>query len=195
MPRITGESIEEHVRQQTGRILDAAAALFRERGYRHTDMEDIADAVGLARNSLYRYFPNKDSILLACVQRDMVPFVEEMRALAGKFADPLERLGAWLDAQIDIATSPAHATMEMMSEIRRLAPALRREVMQLHELPNVVLEEALSPILKGRRRDLRLVTALVAGMVEAAARQAIEHGSKNGVKRELRRSVEAILAD
>lgn len=195
MPRISGESIEEHVRQQTGRILDASAALFRERGYRRTDMEDIADAVGLARNSLYRYFPNKDSILLACVQRDMVPFVEEMRALAEKFTDPLERLGVWLDAQIELAASPAHATMEMMSEIRQLAPALRREVMQLHELPNAVLEEALNPILKGRRRDPRLVSALVAGMVEAAARQAIQHGNKNAVKRELRRSVEAILAD
>lgn len=195
MPRISADSIEAHVRQQTGRILDASAALFRERGYRRTDMEHIADAVGLARNSLYRYFPNKESILLACVQRDMVPFVEEMRALEARFADPLERLCAWLDAQIDIAASPAHATMEMMSEIRQLAPALRREVMQLHQLPNAVLEETLGRILKGRRRDPRLVAALVAGMVEAAARQAIGHGNKAGVKRELRRSVAAILAD
>lgn len=195
MPRITGPSIDDHVRQQTDRILAAAAALFRERGYRHTDMGDIAEAVGLARNSLYRYFPNKDNILLACVQRDMEPFVADMRALAAKVADPLSRLGAWLDAQVDLATSPAHATVEMMSEIRQLAPDLRREVMHLHTLPNAVLEEILASILKGRRRDLRLLTALVAGMVEAAARQAMEHGNKNGVKRELRRSVEAILAD
>jgi AcrR family transcriptional regulator len=195
MPKIDAQSIEEHVRLQTGRILDAAAALFQERGYRRTDMEDIAEAVGLARNSLYRYFSNKDTILLACVQRDMVPFMAEMRALGERFPDPLERLGAWLDAQIDIATSPAHATMEMMGEIRRLAPELRKEVMQLHALPNAVLAEALAPILKGKRRDLSLITALVAGMVEAASRQAIEHGNKSAVKRELRRSVEAILAD
>jgi len=194
MPRISAESIEEHVSQQTARILEAATALFREHGYRRTDMEHIAEAVGLARNSLYRYFPNKDCILLACVQRDMVPFLAEMRSLAARLPDPLERLGAWLDAQVDMATSPAHATLEMMAEIRRLAPELRRQVMELHQLPNAVLEETLGPILRGRRRDLRLVTALVGGMVEAAARQAIEQGNKHAVKRELRRSVQAILA-
>lgn len=195
MPRISAENIEKHVRLQTARILDAATALFRAKGYRGTDMEDIAAAVGLARNSLYRYFPNKDNILLACVQRDMVPFLAEMRGLAERFARPLDRLGAWLDAQIDVATSPAHATMEMMGEIRQLAPELRREVMELHRLPNAVLEEILAGVLRGQRRDVGLVTALVAGMVEAASRQAIEHGNTSAVKRELRRSVEAILAD
>jgi AcrR family transcriptional regulator len=81
MPRIEAANIEEHVRLQTGRILTAATQLFRDLGYRGTDMEDIAQAVGLARNSLYRYYPNKDHILLACVLRDMVPFVEELQSL------------------------------------------------------------------------------------------------------------------
>lgn len=79
MPRIEAANIEEHVRRQTGRIRSAATQLFRDLGYRGTDMEDIAQAVGLARNSLYRYYPNKDHILLACVLRDMVPFVEELK--------------------------------------------------------------------------------------------------------------------
>ena len=114
MPRIEAAKIEEHVRLQTGRILAAATQLFRELGYRGTDMEDIAQAVGLARNSLYRYYPNKDHILLACVLRDMVPFVEELKSLEVRYPDPLPRISAWLDTQIEIATSPAHATMELM---------------------------------------------------------------------------------
>ncbi len=193
MPRIEAANIEEHVRLQTGRILSAATQLFHELGYRGTDMEDIAQAVGLARNSLYRYYPNKDHILLACVLRDMVPFVEELRALDARYPDPLPRIAAWLDTQIEIATSPAHATMEFMGEIRESAPDLRKQIMALHSLPNAVLEGAVAELLKGKRRDVRLVTALIAGMVEAASRQAIRNGNKAAVKRELRRMVESVL--
>jgi AcrR family transcriptional regulator len=193
MPRIEAANIEEHVRLQTGRILSAATQLFRELGYRGTDMEDIAHAVGLARNSLYRYYPNKDHILLACVLRDMVPFVEEMKSLETRYPDPLPRISAWLDTQIEIATSPAHATMEFMGEVREGAPELRKQIIALHNLPNAVLEGAVSELLKGKRRDVQLVTVLIAGMVEAASRQAIRHGNKAAVKRELRRMVESVL--
>ena len=128
MPRIDAASIEEHVRVQTARILAAATKLFQANGFRKTDMDDIAKAVGLARNSLYRYYPNKDFILLACVERDMGAYIEQMHTLGTQYPDPLERIGAWLDMQIDMATSPAHATLEHMAEIRSDAPELRKKL-------------------------------------------------------------------
>jgi AcrR family transcriptional regulator len=196
MPRIDAASIEEHVRRQTGRILDAATRLFRERGYRNTDLEDIARTVGLARNSLYRYYPGKDHILVACVRRDMVPFIDKLQTLVERYPEPCARIGAWLDAQVDMATSEAHATLEMMAEIRQADPALRRELMALHELPNQVIEAAVSEVLRGTRRDVRLVIALVGGLVEAAARQAMAAASSRAaVKRELRRAVAGLLGN
>ncbi|MEO8223752.1 MAG: helix-turn-helix domain-containing protein [Gammaproteobacteria bacterium] len=194
MPRIEAASIEEHVRVQTARILDAANQLFRERGYRQTDMDDIAQAVGLARNSLYRYYRNKDFILLACVQRDMGAYVAEIHRLQGSHEDPLERIGAWLDMQIDIATSPAHGTLAFMAEIRTDAPELRKQLMELHEAPFTVITTAVAEVLRGKRRDTSLVVAFIRGMVEAAANQAMERGNSAAVKRELRRSVERVLA-
>ncbi len=193
MPRIEAASIEEHVRVQTGRILDAASKLFQERGYRKTDMDDIADAVGLARNSLYRYYRNKDFILLACVERDMSSYVAGMRKLQSTHPDPVERICAWLDMQIDIATSPAHGTLEFMGEIRTEAPELRSRLMELHEAPSAVITSAVAEVLKGKRRDACLVVALVRGMVEVAAGQAMKRDSAGAVKRELRRSVLRVL--
>jgi AcrR family transcriptional regulator len=193
VPRIEAASIGEHVRAQTARILEAASELFRVQGYRKTDMDDIARSVGLARNSLYRYFRNKDFILLACVERDMGTYVEQMRNLGTQFPDPVERIGAWLEMQVDIATSPAHATMELIAEIRTDAPELRKQLMGLHDGPGAVLEGAIGEILRGKRRDAVLITALIRGMVEAAAGQAMRRDNKVAVKRELRRAVERIL--
>lgn len=193
MPRIDAASIEEHVKAQTGRILDAAGELFRVNGYRKTDMDDIARAVGLARNSLYRYYRNKDFILLACVERDMGAYVEQMKSLGTLYPDPFERIGAWLDLQIDIATSPAHATMEHIAEIRSDAPELRKQLLVLHEAPAAVLDGSIGEILRGKRRDAGLIAALIRGMVEAAAGQAMQRNNTVVVKRELRRAVQQVL--
>lgn len=193
MPRIESASIEEHVRTQTARILDASTRLFHERGYRKTDLDDIAQAVGLARNSLYRYYRNKDFILLACVERDMGAFVARMRGLDGLHADPAARIGAWLDMQMDMATSPEHATLEMMAEIRTDAPELRQRLRELHDAPVAVLESAVAEVVRGRRRDAGLLVALIKGMVDAAASQAMRRDNKAAIKRELRRAVERII--
>jgi AcrR family transcriptional regulator len=46
-------------------IVKKAAELFDEGGYTSTTMDDIARVVGVAKPTLYHYFPSKDEILLA----------------------------------------------------------------------------------------------------------------------------------
>lgn len=193
MPRIEAATIHEHVRMQTGRVLDAASTLFRKQGFHGTDMSHIAAAVGLARNSLYRYYPNKEHILVACVQRDMGPFLKRIEALEQGFPDPRARIDAWIDMSIDIATSPAHATLELISEIQEASPELRQQIVQLHLAPNTVLENAVKSLLGRQRRDPALVTAMVSGMVQSGAVQAIRRNTHVAVKRELKSAVARLL--
>jgi AcrR family transcriptional regulator len=193
MPRIGAPTIEEHVRNQNGKVLDAASRLFRQRGLHGTDMSDIAQAVGLARNSLYRYYPNKEHLLVACVERDMGPFLEQFRGLETKFTEPRARVDAWIDMSIDIATSASHATLELMSEIKEASSDLRQQVMRLHQLPNEVLSRAVTALVAKQRRDPALVTAMIAGMVQSAAAQAIRRGSSAAVKRELKSACGRLL--
>ena len=63
MPRITGSNIVEHVAAQEQAVFDAAIGLFTEQGVSNVTTADIATEVGLARTSLYRYFPTKASIV------------------------------------------------------------------------------------------------------------------------------------
>jgi AcrR family transcriptional regulator len=195
MPRIQASSIKAHVAQQTGKLLEAASRLFRERGFHGTDMSDIAAEIGLARNSLYRYYPNKEHILLACIQRDMRPYMARIEALETSYPDARARIDAWLDTALDIATSPAHATLELITEIQESAPELRQEIMRLHQSPNRILEAAVRAVLGRQNRDATLLTAMIAGMTQSVAGQAIRRSNSNRAlaRRELKSSVARLL--
>ncbi|MDJ0926758.1 MAG: helix-turn-helix domain-containing protein [Gammaproteobacteria bacterium] len=193
MPRIEAENIEEHIRIQTNRILDAAAQLFTERGYRGTEMRDIAGSIGLRRNSLYRYFPNKDHILLACVRREMEPNLERVRALQTREPDPRKRVDAWLDLQMDIAATACHGMMHMSGEISESEPELRQELSALHEPPNQVLRTAVDELLEGTGRDAELVSAMISSILRSAAAVALRGGDSVAAIKELKTSVGRIL--
>ena len=62
-------------------ILDAAVRLISERGYNGTSVQDVADAVGVTKQGVLRYFPSKDN-LLAAVSREYNTFgsVEDFMA-------------------------------------------------------------------------------------------------------------------
>jgi AcrR family transcriptional regulator len=50
-------------------ILDAAQKLFLENGLENVGMSDIAEAAGITRVSLYRYFPDRDPIVFEIAAR------------------------------------------------------------------------------------------------------------------------------
>src|SRR5512136_2787088 len=44
-------------------LLQAATRLFKEQGYRNTSMQDLADALGMQKASLYYYIKSKEDLL------------------------------------------------------------------------------------------------------------------------------------
>jgi len=73
--------VEKHAAQET-RILDSARRLFAEKGYGETGVQDIAQAVGLTKAALYHYYPAKDRIFRAILDRR----ASERDVLVGKAA-------------------------------------------------------------------------------------------------------------
>ncbi|HRI94028.1 MAG TPA: TetR/AcrR family transcriptional regulator [Nocardioides sp.] len=55
--------------ERTGEILIAATELFLKQGYEGTTIGDISAAVGVARANLYWYFPSKDHVFAAVMDR------------------------------------------------------------------------------------------------------------------------------
>jgi len=65
-------------------IMAAAVRLFHERGFHATSMQDIADAVGLQKGSLYHYISGKEDLLGVIIMEAIARYnrnLAEIRAL------------------------------------------------------------------------------------------------------------------
>lgn len=63
-------------------LLDAALALFAEKGYAHSSVAEIARRAGVSKGAVYLYFPSKQAILEALVRRAVSPVAERAVAAA-----------------------------------------------------------------------------------------------------------------
>jgi len=193
MPRIEAESIEAHVEAQAQRILDSAMELFTARGYAGTELRDIAESVGLARNSLYRYYPGKDHILLACLRREMVPALERVKGLEESVPDARERISAWMDVQMDIAATACEGAMQMVESLQHQSPEFLAEIRSLHEPSAVTLQRAVSEVLQGSGRDVALISSLINSLLRTAAASMIAGGDRSAISGELEKAVGGLL--
>ncbi|HEX4883597.1 MAG TPA: TetR/AcrR family transcriptional regulator [Casimicrobiaceae bacterium] len=73
-------------------VLDAAARLFRERGYAVTSMRDIAAAAGMLAGSLYYHFASKEDLLVAVYAEGVKRIGSAVEAAYAAGGDPWERL-------------------------------------------------------------------------------------------------------
>lgn len=84
---------KEEAQETRNRILDAAEAVFHERGVAHASLDQIAQAAGVTRGAIYWHFEDKADLFEAMMDRVTLP-LEDVLASAGggKAADPLSLL-------------------------------------------------------------------------------------------------------
>lgn len=83
------------------RLIAAAMRLFLERGLFETQMMDVAEAVGISRSSLYRYYKDKVDLATAVLERvllDVASRTEEMLGRAPAEATGIEKVRLYLEA-------------------------------------------------------------------------------------------------
>jgi AcrR family transcriptional regulator len=66
---------EERQQQTRERLLDAALAVFSQRGYHATSVDEVAEAAGFSKGAVYSNFASKEELFLALLDRH---FTHEM---------------------------------------------------------------------------------------------------------------------
>jgi len=76
------------------RILDTASRLFYQRGVRAVGVDLVVQEAAVAKMSLYRYFPTKDDLIVAFLEREDLEFWEKWDSVAKQHPDPENELKA-----------------------------------------------------------------------------------------------------
>jgi TetR/AcrR family transcriptional repressor of nem operon len=90
------------VSKRRNAILDAAARLINERGFSHTSVEDLIQATGLSGKShFYHYFPSKEALGMAVIDRQFERFTERgLAILSEPMIEPIDRLTLFIDTLV-----------------------------------------------------------------------------------------------
>lgn len=139
-------------------ILDVAEPLFLRDGYKPTTMTAIAGNAGIASNSIYWYFPSKDDLFAAVLQRRLD------RALAKLDSDPKAPMlgrAATVFAELDkgaILIAPVHERSKHS-----------RAVARVHQAFHDAVSERISTALEAfglSARDARMAAATIVAVIE-----------------------------
>ena len=153
----------QRARRQDNRrlaLLDAAAALFAERGYHAASTRELAAAVGMLPGSIYYHFPSKGDLLLAVYAEGVTRIEAAVRAAIEGVEDPWARLeeacAAHLGALVD---GSAYAGV-----VVRVQPAddpqVARQLVALRDRYERLFAQLIGALDlpdPGARRDLRLL--------------------------------------
>jgi AcrR family transcriptional regulator len=100
VPKLWTDTIEAHKQSVQDAVLDGAAALIAESGISAVTMSAVASTAGIGRATLYKYFPDVETILGAWHQRQIARHLSELETIAARPAEPMARLHAVLEAYL-----------------------------------------------------------------------------------------------
>jgi AcrR family transcriptional regulator len=108
VPKLWTETIETHRREVHTAILEKTAALVAEHGLASVTMSQIAEATGIGRATLYKYFPDIEAILVAWHERHVSGHIERLAEVRDRATGAGERIEAVLEAYALISHERAH---------------------------------------------------------------------------------------
>lgn len=126
-------------------MIDAALQILSSSGYQGMRFEDVAERSDIAKATLYHYFPSKDALVSAALEK--------------LTSDVLAHLGAALDGAAD--RSAAERLRALVDEQLRVLTALYPEVGKLFSFPALWPAEHTETIKTMRRRHDRLFREVV----------------------------------
>ena len=118
----SGRPLSEQGRERQQQLIDAAVALFSERGYAATRVRDICDRAGVAKGLFYWYFPTKLDLFAELVRTMRRRLRRAQAAAMDADADALTRLRQGTVASV--AFMAEHAAYFALVDLERADPTI-----------------------------------------------------------------------
>lgn len=147
-------------------IVAAAVRLFQQKGYHATSMQDIADAVGLQKGSLYHYISSKEDLLVEIFNDALAQYNARLSEIVALNLPVRSRLERAIRYHVEGIAENLGVLTIFLRESYALTPEQQAKVAEGTARYNRMFEELLSEgVRTGEIRDLdpKLVTRTILG--------------------------------
>lgn len=109
-------------------LLDAALTVFAERGYRNATLDEVADAAGVTKGTIYHYFRTKEELLLRAIEHYQDRAFARLQAVRrGDYPSAADRVRAFVRQGFGSNDPGRRKVHALLQGIGTDAPAVRRE--------------------------------------------------------------------
>ncbi len=177
--------------------LQAAVAVFAEKGYEHTSLTDLTQAMGINKTSMYLAFGSKEELFLLAMQT----YKQQASAhLAESLAQQSARDGirALLHAHVDQATSPDQAGMSFITQPpltnAGASPTIIAGVEECRTFVQLALAERFDQAARDGQLPAGTDTAALARFYSVVIQGIALDAQHGGPRDQLRRAADAAIA-
>jgi len=186
VPKIIGDSLEEHRAATRRRVFDALVELMADRPFDAITMADLAARAGVGRSSLYNHFKDKEAVVVAFATDETDRYLEQLQASLASQTTPTARLETYVRHHVDTSAdfhiglgpelrailSPQSA-MDMRQHVVAVEQVLRQILQDGQESGEFQIDDVdatvslLHATLSARHASADLTTRFVLGAVSA----------------------------
>ena len=117
-----------------GRLMRAAAHLFKTKGYERTTVRELGAAVGIQSGSLFHHFKSKEAILLSVMEETIIINMARMHEALGHADDSQNQLLALIQCELDsVHRDTGEAMSVLVYEWRSLKEDKQKYILQLRD--------------------------------------------------------------
>lgn len=133
--------VVKEANERKNEILDAAEALFAEKGFDHTSTNEILEAVGIAKGTLYHHFKSKEDIMDAIIERQSEQMLTAARKTASDRGIPVEERLIRVILALRLEETQGTGGKRIIEHLHRPQNAL------MHQKSKRIIMEQVPPIL------------------------------------------------
>ena len=147
--------------EKEDQLLEAATHLFKEKGYHSTSMQELADALGMQKGSLYYYIEGKEDLLCRLTERATSFMATQIDEIYASDLPPARKLRWALENHAVIMMEHLDLVAVYLYEYRNLPPERLAEALTVRKHYEKVLMQIVEDgIASGEFRDVNVKMAV-----------------------------------
>jgi AcrR family transcriptional regulator len=121
---------ENDIDRRRHEIFHSSVALILKQSFAGTSMQEIAQAAGVGKSTLYDYFPTKDHVLLFVFEEELDSLQEQVEGMAAQSGPVEAKLIKILEAQLEYLLKNKNFFSELSLQVMQLGPAAQARIMK-----------------------------------------------------------------